>query len=93
MSLALPPEEHVCQICVIYAVERCVMVWPPAAQNFVFEHSNNPLTQSACLPLLGTQQVNGEVVQLTNAEWIDLIYPTNEHLPYMYDEYSWSHCT
>lgn len=38
------------------------------------------------------QQINGEVVKLTNAEWMDLIYPTNEDLPYMYDEFKWTHC-
>lgn len=38
------------------------------------------------------RQVNGAEVQLTNAEWMDLIYPTNENLPYMYDSFKWDHC-
>lgn len=37
--------------------------------------------------------MSGEIVKLTNMEWMDMIYPTNDDLPYMYDEYSWSHCT
>ncbi|CAM9764660.1 unnamed protein product, partial [Ectocarpus sp. 4 AP-2014] len=37
-------------------------------------------------------KINGEVVKLTNADWMDLIYPTNEDLPYMYDEFKWTHC-
>ncbi|CAN0509830.1 unnamed protein product [Ectocarpus sp. 12 AP-2014] len=40
-----------------------------------------------------TVKVNGENVQLTNAGWMDLIYPTNEDLPYMYDEFKWDHCS
>ncbi|CAB1119544.1 TYR [Ectocarpus sp. CCAP 1310/34] len=40
-----------------------------------------------------TVKVKGENVQLTNAEWMDLIYPTNEDLPYMYDEFKWDHCS
>lgn len=30
--------------------------------------------------------------RFTNAEWMDLIYPTNEDLPYMYDKFDWKHC-
>ncbi|CAN0568497.1 unnamed protein product, partial [Laminaria digitata] len=36
---------------------------------------------------------NGERKKYTNAEWLELIYPTNEDLPYMYDQYQWEHCT
>lgn len=37
-------------------------------------------------------QIKGEKKQMTNAEWMDLIYPTNEDLPYMYDQFNWDHC-
>lgn len=40
-----------------------------------------------------TPQLKGETVKLTNAEWMDLTYPENEHVPYMYDEFSLDHCT
>ncbi|CAN0378041.1 unnamed protein product [Ascophyllum nodosum] len=29
---------------------------------------------------------------MTNQEWLDFIYPTNEDLPYVYNEYRWDHC-
>lgn len=29
---------------------------------------------------------------MTNEEWYAFIYPENEDLPYMYNEYSWDHC-
>lgn len=38
-------------------------------------------------------KLKGETVKLTNAEWMDLTYPENEHVPYMYDEFSLDHCT
>lgn len=38
------------------------------------------------------RQINGEVRKMTNAEWLDFIYPDNEELPYMYDSFDWTHC-
>ncbi|CAN0120597.1 unnamed protein product [Pylaiella littoralis] len=37
-------------------------------------------------------KLKGETVQMTNEEWYAFIYPENEDLPYMYNEYSWDHC-
>lgn len=37
-------------------------------------------------------KLKGSKVKLTNAEWLDLIYPKNDDLPYMYDEFRWDHC-
>ncbi|CAN0178363.1 unnamed protein product [Pylaiella littoralis] len=37
-------------------------------------------------------KVKGEIVEMTNLEWYDFIYPDNEDLPYMYNEFSWGHC-
>lgn len=41
---------------------------------------------------LPTAQVNGKKTKMSNAGWMALIYPTNEDLPYMYDEFNWQHC-
>lgn len=38
-------------------------------------------------------KVNGEIVEMTNLEWLDFLYPDNEDLPYMYNEFAWEHCT
>lgn len=37
-------------------------------------------------------QLKGETVQMTNVEWYQFIYPDNDDLPYMYNEFSWDHC-
>lgn len=37
-------------------------------------------------------QLKGKSVKLTNAEWMDLIYPKNDDVPYMYNEFRWDHC-
>ncbi|CAM9217833.1 unnamed protein product [Ectocarpus sp. 6 AP-2014] len=37
-------------------------------------------------------KIGGEVRKMTNAEWLDFIYPDNEELPYMYDSFGWDHC-
>lgn len=29
---------------------------------------------------------------MTNIEWLEFIYPDNEDLPYMYNEFRWDHC-
>lgn len=38
-------------------------------------------------------QVKGEIRTMSNVEWLDFIYPTNEDLPYVYNEYRWDHCS
>ncbi|CAM9231029.1 unnamed protein product [Ascophyllum nodosum] len=40
-----------------------------------------------------TVEINGQRQRFNNAEWMDLIYPTNEELPYMYDKFDWEHCS
>lgn len=40
----------------------------------------------------GTRQLNGEVVKMSNKEWYDFIYPENDDMPYMYNEFRWDHC-
>ncbi len=37
-------------------------------------------------------QLKGETVQMTNQEWYDFIYPDNDDLPYMYNDFTWDHC-
>ncbi|CAN0399747.1 unnamed protein product, partial [Ectocarpus sp. 12 AP-2014] len=37
-------------------------------------------------------KVKGETVQMTNLQWYQFIYPDNDDLPYMYNEYQWDHC-
>lgn len=37
-------------------------------------------------------RLHGETVMLTNAEWLNFLYPENESLPYMFNEYRWDHC-
>lgn len=43
-------------------------------------------------PPLNVSQLKGKTVQMTNLEWYKFIYPDNDDLPYMYNEFSWSHC-
>lgn len=52
--------------------------------------TGQPILALLPLPRL---QLGDDFVQLTNAEWMDLIYPTNPGLPYMYDSFEWPHCT
>eukprot|EP00903_Cladosiphon_okamuranus_P013777 g12823.t1 len=37
-------------------------------------------------------KLKGETVQMTNLEWYKFIYPDNDDLPYMYNEFLWDHC-
>ncbi|CAM9656056.1 unnamed protein product [Scytosiphon promiscuus] len=37
-------------------------------------------------------KLKGETVQMTNREWYNFIYPDNDDLPYMYNEFAWDHC-
>eukprot|EP00903_Cladosiphon_okamuranus_P019382 g17822.t1 len=37
-------------------------------------------------------KVKGETIKMTNLQWYDFIYPDNEDLPYMYNEFQWDHC-
>eukprot|EP00904_Undaria_pinnatifida_P008379 jgi/Undpi1/4671/HiC_scaffold_18.g08025.m1 len=37
-------------------------------------------------------KVDGKIIKMTNVEWLDFIYPDNEDLPYMYNEFAWDHC-
>lgn len=37
-------------------------------------------------------QLKGELVKMSNIEWLEFIYPDNEDLPYMYNEFAWNHC-
>ncbi|CAM9678592.1 unnamed protein product [Ectocarpus sp. 12 AP-2014] len=37
-------------------------------------------------------KVKGETVKMTNLEWYQFIYPENDDLPYMYNEFAWDHC-
>ncbi|CAB1119543.1 unnamed protein product [Ectocarpus sp. CCAP 1310/34] len=37
-------------------------------------------------------KVKGETVKMTNLEWYQFIYPDNDDLPYMYNEFAWDHC-
>ncbi|CBJ33028.1 Hypothetical Protein RRSL_02205 [Ectocarpus siliculosus] len=37
-------------------------------------------------------KVKGETMQMTNLQWYQFIYPDNDDLPYMYNEYQWDHC-
>ncbi|CAM9513044.1 unnamed protein product [Ectocarpus sp. 12 AP-2014] len=37
-------------------------------------------------------KVKGETVKMTNLEWYKFIYPDNDDLPYMYNEFAWDHC-
>ena len=34
-----------------------------------------------------------ETGTMSNVEWLDLLYPTNEDLPHIYNEYRWDHCS
>lgn len=38
------------------------------------------------------RQVNGEIRTMSNSEWLRFIYPDNEDLPYVYNEFTWDHC-
>ncbi|CAM9236405.1 unnamed protein product [Ectocarpus sp. 4 AP-2014] len=37
-------------------------------------------------------KLQGETVTMTNLEWYQFIYPDNDNLPYMYNEFAWNHC-
>lgn len=66
---------------------------------------SSPAAVAAAAPLCGVfrcpcfcprtrycAQLKGQTVQMTNLEWYKFIYPDNDDLPYMYNEFSWSHC-
>lgn len=36
--------------------------------------------------------MKGKIVKMSNKEWYDFIYPENDDMPYMYNEYRWDHC-
>lgn len=43
-------------------------------------------------PATKRQPINGEPRKFSNLEWLDFVYPDNEDLPYMYNEFAWDDC-
>ncbi|CAM9333791.1 unnamed protein product, partial [Ascophyllum nodosum] len=37
-------------------------------------------------------KIKGEVRKMTNAQWLEFIYPDTDDLPYVYNEYKWNEC-